>query len=183
MDTPRENKPGTRSRRRTPTEPRKEGTAQRADRPDAERPAGSEPYVPDQGERESALPPGYQSSTDPAIRVTNQPAGLSQPGLSGRDQDVAFDHQDPEGSTQHAESGRGDREENRDTDDDDEFVREAREAGQGRHPGAGNAPEERGHSRTERDPAEGGDVGPGRGASRPTIREGSGPEQRRSQER
>jgi hypothetical protein len=55
---------------------------------------GNEPYTPESGERDSALPLGFQSTNDPGITVTDQPAVL-QRGLSGDDQDVAWDRDDP----------------------------------------------------------------------------------------
>lgn len=68
--------------------------ASRRKRDDDERFAGNEPYTPESGERDSALPPGFQSTTDPALRTTDAPMPL-QPGLSAHDPEVAWDLHDP----------------------------------------------------------------------------------------
>jgi hypothetical protein len=55
----------------------------------------NEPYTPDEGERESALPLGYQSTTDPAIRMADQPDSVDF-GLSANNPDAAWDRDDPQ---------------------------------------------------------------------------------------
>lgn len=54
----------------------------------------NEPYTPDRGETESALPIGFQSTTDPAIRIADQPESVDA-GLSANNPDAAWDRDDP----------------------------------------------------------------------------------------
>ncbi|HET7224862.1 MAG TPA: DUF6335 family protein [Candidatus Eisenbacteria bacterium] len=73
--------------------------------PETPIPRGNEPYTPDAGERESALPPGFQSTTDPAIRMADQPESVDQ-GLSANNPDVAWELDDPERRGPGAEADR-----------------------------------------------------------------------------
>lgn len=81
------------------------GKQSRKRRPPQQPTPENEPYTPEAGERESALPPGFQSTTDPAIRMADQPESVDQ-GLSANNPDVAWDLDDPLRRTPGGEADR-----------------------------------------------------------------------------